>query len=116
MFGLTPIVLLSRLGYALLWSVLCFASGYLYKGHRDSLAEAALAATQSTAQITSDAAGKASDTVQLNTLKSQLAASTSTAASLQRTIAELYRANPPTSVCAIPDGLRASINANLAAR
>ena len=117
-FGLDPLALVRTIAYWIIWSAFCFGGGYLYKGHRDAVADAALNATQNATSVTTGAATAASDGVQVATLKSQLAASGQTQSALLRQITELQKnANPSdTSVCRIPDGLRASINANITAR
>lgn len=114
MFGLTPQVILIRIAACLVWSLACFTTGYVYKWHRVSLEQAAHDATQTTAQITTTAGAAASDTVQIDTLKSQLATATNRATALQRRINELSNANPAALTCRLPDGLRESINADLA--
>lgn len=114
MFGLTPQAVLTRMAAFLLWSLACMTAGYLYKAHRVAVDQAALQATQDTAQLTAQAGAQAADTIQIDTLKSQLAAANSRANSLQRRIAELSHANPPALTCRLPDGLRDAINADLA--
>jgi hypothetical protein len=114
MFGLTPLALLLRASYVLAYTLATFAAGYLYKGHRDSLAEAALLATQTTAQVTTQAATSAADAIQIQSLQSALSLAQARATTIQRSIKEAANANPSTSVCRLPDGLRESINASLA--
>lgn len=114
MFGLTPQAVITRMAVFLIWSLVCMTSGYVYKAHRVAVELAAHQATQDTAQATAQAGAQASDTIQIDTLKSQLAAANSRANSLQRRIAELSNANPPALACRLPDGLRDAINADLA--
>lgn len=114
MFGLTPQAILARLAAFLIWSLVCMLSGYLFKSHRVAVEQAAREATQDTAQATAQAGAQAADTIQIDTLKSQLAAANSRANSLQRRIAELSNANPAATTCRLPDGLRDAINADLA--
>ena len=119
MFGLIGALSLQQrlvsLAVFVLWSLGCAAGGWTYKWHTDSVRDAAVAATQTTAQTTVDAGAKASDAVTVDTLKSQLTVAQSTTAGLLKYIKDLQNANPASVDCRVPDGLRASINADLAA-
>ena len=116
-FGLIPMTLVYRVLAFVLWSAACALGGYLYKGHVDAVADAATKATQTATNVTTNAAATASDGVQVATLKTQITAATATQAALLRQITELQQhANPTDTACRLPDGLRASINANLTAR
>lgn len=117
MFSLTtinPQSITTKIIAFLLWTFLCLTAGYLYKWHRVSVELAAQAATQNAAQTTTDAAAIATDTVQIDTLTSKLAAAKERESALQRRIAELSNAKPAALTCRLPDGLRESINADLA--
>lgn len=99
----------------LIWSLACFAGGYAYKWHVDSLADEGRRATQQTAQVTTEAAANAIDTSQVDSLRATIASNASLISSLQRQIAEVARANPAPTACRLPDGLRTSLNAALVA-
>ena len=98
-----------------LWSIGCFGSGYAYKWHIDSVKDAERVAVQDTAQVTADAGAKASDSVSINHLQSQLDASTSLTNRLLQQIKEQQNATPASDSCRLPPGLRDSINSSLAA-
>jgi hypothetical protein len=115
-FGLSPQLLAIRAAVFVFWSVLCFGSGYGYKAHRYQVADAAKVATQETAQVTANAGAKASDSVAIANLQSQLNASNNWAASLQNRIKDAQNANAPAVSCRLPDSLLQSINADLTPR
>ena len=116
MYGLTLSPLLIRIGAFALWTALVFASGYAYKAHRVQVEQAATKATQEAVSVTADASAKASDTIALQALKSQLDASATLTTRLLGQIKALQNANPAPAVsCRIPDGLREQVNADLAA-
>lgn len=98
-----------------IWSLACFMGGYAYKWHVDSLADEGRRATQTTAQVTTEAAATAVDTSQVDSLRATVASNATLISSLQRQIAEVARANPAPTACRLPDGLRASINGFLVA-
>lgn len=118
MFGLThiPQTVLFRVVAVLVWSVLCFGGGYLYKGHRVQVAEAAKTATQETAQVTAEAGAKASDSVSIASLKSKLDSADSWAKTLQARLKDQSNASPSADICRLPDGLRNQINDSFASR
>ena len=116
MFGLTPQSIAIRVGVFLLWSVLCFGGGYLYKAHRYQVADAARQATQETAQVTAAAGAQASDTKDVANLQSKLDESQAWATTLQRRIKDLANAQPAAVTCRVPDGLLQQLNDSLSAR
>ena len=116
MFGLTPQSIAIRVGVFLLWSVLCFGGGYLYKAHRYQVADAARQATQETAQVTAAAGAQASDTKDVANLQSKLDESQAWATTLQRRIKDLANAQPAAVTCRVPDGLLQQLNDSLTAR
>ena len=116
MFGMTPQALAIRIGAFLIWSALCFTSGYLYKAHRYQVADAAKQATQEAAQTTADAGAQASDAKDLANLQAKLAESQAWATTLQKRIKDLSNASPAAVSCRVPDGLLQQLNDSLAAR
>lgn len=116
MFGLTPQAIAIRVGTFVLWSILCFGSGYLYKAHRYRVADAAKQATQEAAQTTADAGAQASDAKDLANLQAKLAESQAWATTLQRRIKDLSNAKPADLSCRVPDGLLQQLNDSLSTR
>ena len=116
MYGLTPQSIAIRVGAFLLWSVLCFGGGYLYKAHRYQVADAARQATQDTAQVTAAAGAQASDTKDIDRLQAKLDESTAWASTLQKRIKDLSNAKPVDLACRVPDGLLQQLNDSLTAR
>ena len=116
MFGLTPQAIAIRSGAFVLWSILCFGGGYLYKAHRYQVADAARQATQETAQVTAAAGAQASDTKDVANLQSKLDESQAWATTLQRRIKDLANAQPAAVTCRVPDGLLQQLNDSLTAR
>lgn len=116
MYGLTPQAIAIRVGAFVLWSILCFGSGYLYKAHRYQVADAARQATQDTAQVTADAGAQASDTKDIDRLQAKLDESQAWASTLQRRIKDLSNAQPAAVTCRVPDGLLQQLNDSLTAR
>lgn len=116
MFGLTPQWLVIRAGLFVLWSVLCFGGGYLYKAHRYQVADAARQATQDTAQETAAAGAQASDTKDIDRLQAKLNESQAWASTLQKRIKDLSNAQPADLSCRVPDGLLQQLNDSLTAR
>ena len=117
MYGLALTIQQKLIGVAifLVWSLGCFGAGYAYKWHRVSVEDAARQATQETAQVTADAGAKASDSVSITHLQSQLAASTSLTTRLLQQIKDQQNATPASDTCRLPPGLRDAVNASLAA-
>ena len=111
-----PQTILFRVIVILVWSVLCFGSGYLYKGHRVQVAEAAKTATQDTAQVTAAAGANAADSVSLANLQSKLASADSWAKTLRARLKDQSNATPSADICRLPDGLRNQINDSFASR
>lgn len=120
MFGLlSPFSLQQKLvGLAafVVWSFGCFAGGYAYKWHQDSVADAARKSTQDTAQVTAAAGAQASDTKDIDRLQAKLDESQAWASTLQRRIKDLSNATPAATTCRIPDGLLVQLNDSLSAR
>ncbi len=116
MFGLTPQAIAIRAGAFVLWSILCFGGGYLYKAHRYQVADAARQATQDTAQVTAAAGAQASDTKDIDRLQAKLDESTAWASTLQKRIKDLSNAKPVDLACRVPDGLLQQLNDSLTAR
>ena len=116
MYGLTPQMLALRAGLFLVWSALCFASGYLYKAHRYQVEDAARQATQDTAQVTAAAGAQASDTKDIDRLQAKLDESQAWASTLQKRIKDLSNAQPAAVSCRVPDGLLQQLNDSLTAR
>ena len=113
---LTPQAIAMRIAIFLLWSVLCFGGGYLYKAHRYQVADAARQATQDTAQVVSVAGAQASDTKDIDHLQAKLADSQAWASTLQKRIKDLSNAKPADVSCRVPDGLLQQLNDSLTAR
>lgn len=99
----------------LIWSLLTFGAGYLYKGHRDSVADAAVGTKQVAVTTTVKAAATTIDTTAVDRLKGQLANANARAATLQQIIKGQSDATPAAPTCRLTDGLREQINADLAA-
>lgn len=102
---------------ALVWIAACglsFGSGYLYRAHVDSVKAAVAKSVVKTADTTIKAAVTTADIKTDATLQKRLNAATSRAASLQAQIEAAKNANPPAASCALPDGLRDTINSQLA--
>lgn len=116
MYGLTPQAIAIRVGAFVLWSILCFGGGYLYKAHRYQVEDAARQATQDTAQVTAAAGAQASDAKDVEHLKAKLDESQAWATTLQRRIKDLANAKPADLSCRVPDGLLVQLNDSLSAR
>ncbi len=101
---------------ALVWSLACFAGGYAYRWHHDSIKDAARQATQETAQVTADAGAQASDTKDIDRLQAKLDESQAWASTLQKRIKDLSNAKPADLSCRVPDGLLQQLNDSLTAR
>ncbi len=116
MYGLTPQAIAIRVGAFVLWSILCFGGGYLYKAHRYQVEDAARQATQDTAQVTAAAGAQASDTKDIDRLQAKLDESQAWASTLQRRIKDLSNAKPADVSCRVPDGLLQQLNDSLSTR
>ncbi|MES2319996.1 MAG: hypothetical protein V4631_21150 [Pseudomonadota bacterium] len=105
-------VLYSILAF-LVWSLLMFCSGYAYKWHVDSLADAKVDVKQVTVAATTAAAAATIDDQALGRLKTQLGAATARAATLQQILKDQSNATPPAANCRLVDGLRDQINVDI---
>lgn len=94
--------------------ILSFGAGYLYKGHRVSLGDAAREAKTQTIATTTQAATQTIDSRALDRLAGQIANANARAANLEQQLKDQSHATPAPADCRLPVGLRDQINADLA--